>query len=108
MLSARGELDLATAGSFRDLLVETIGKGCPNVVVDMSGVTFCDSQGLSALLAGGAACRGHGWRAHPSRSASASGEGPPPYWARPEAAPCRDSEPTRRPLRSPVLSERSP
>ncbi|MBO2455188.1 STAS domain-containing protein [Actinomadura barringtoniae] len=51
LVQARGELDLATAPSFSRAVISAIGLGRPENVVDMSGVTFCDSQGLTALLA---------------------------------------------------------
>jgi len=45
-----GELDMATAQTFREHLrrIETVGTG--DVEIDMSGVGFCDSSGLGALI----------------------------------------------------------
>jgi anti-sigma B factor antagonist len=51
VVRARGELDLATARSFGNGVIEAIDLGRPENVIDMSGVPFCDSQGLTALLA---------------------------------------------------------
>ncbi|GAA1027391.1 STAS domain-containing protein [Virgisporangium ochraceum] len=46
-----GDVDFATAGQLRDALLESAAGGHP-VVVDLSGVTFLDAAGLSALVAG--------------------------------------------------------
>ena len=45
-----GELDLATAGQIADVVLDAIDGGARHIVMDMSGVTFCDSQGLNALV----------------------------------------------------------
>src|SRR5271165_1396482 len=45
-----GEIDLATAPELRDRLAE-IPSDAGNVIVDLSGVTFLDSTGLSVLVA---------------------------------------------------------
>ena len=50
LVAVDGELDLATAEAFGDRLVRLIDGGCPRLVVDVAGLTFCDSSGLSALL----------------------------------------------------------
>ncbi|WP_192809441.1 STAS domain-containing protein [Actinomadura rudentiformis] len=50
MIRVHGELDMATGDAFRRLVSSTIAGGHSKVVVEMSGVTFCDSEGLSALL----------------------------------------------------------
>ena len=50
LLTIVGEVDLATAGSFRaaiDQGIQQAGK----VVLDFSGVTFMDSSGLNVLVA---------------------------------------------------------
>lgn len=49
-VAAKGELDLATAGSFRDRLFELIDGGCARVLLDLAALDFCDSQGLRALV----------------------------------------------------------
>ena len=46
-----GDVDIATAGQLRDALVTSADGGHP-VVADLSGVTFLDAAGLSALVAG--------------------------------------------------------
>jgi anti-anti-sigma factor len=50
LVAVDGELDLATAEAFGDRLIRLIDGGCPRLVVDVAGLTFCDSSGLSALL----------------------------------------------------------
>lgn len=50
LLALDGELDLATAGKV-DLAVEQlVTSGLRLVVLDLSGLRFCDSTGLGALL----------------------------------------------------------
>jgi anti-sigma B factor antagonist len=47
-----GEIDLYTAPRLQSELVAAIGAGHPaQIVVDMSGVEFCDSTGMNVLLA---------------------------------------------------------
>lgn len=52
-----GDIDLASADEFRDALVAAAADGLP-VVVDLSGVTFLDAAGVSALVAGRIAAGG--------------------------------------------------
>lgn len=51
VLSLAGELDHDTAGPLREALDAAVGQG-GRLVVDMSGLRFCDSTGLNALLHG--------------------------------------------------------
>ncbi len=44
-----GDLDLESAGSLR-ALAESLDPSCRQVVLDLSGVTFIDSTGISALV----------------------------------------------------------
>jgi anti-sigma B factor antagonist len=44
-----GSLDLHTAPLFHDRGTESLEQG-PFLIVDLGGVTFCDSSGLNALL----------------------------------------------------------
>jgi anti-anti-sigma factor len=46
----RGELDALTAGRCADYLLSLLGEHSPNVVLDLSGLTFCDAGGLSAFV----------------------------------------------------------
>lgn len=45
-----GELNLATGDVVLRKLSNLIDRGCVHLVVDASGVDFCDSSGLGALL----------------------------------------------------------
>jgi len=47
IVSLHGELDMASAPRLADALVEIAGS---TVVVDLSGLTFMDSTGISALV----------------------------------------------------------
>ncbi|MGW0661467.1 STAS domain-containing protein [Streptodolium elevatio] len=50
LLAPRGELDEAAADALRTEAAARIAEGRPDLVVDLSGVTFCDACGLSALI----------------------------------------------------------
>jgi anti-anti-sigma factor len=58
VLDLRGELDIAVNDALRDVLEETIRtRRPPAVIVSMRHVTFVDSTGMGALVAGyNAAC----------------------------------------------------
>ncbi len=51
VVALRGELDLASAPVLRQCLAEVIDSGQTDVVVDLSGLTFLDSTGISVLVA---------------------------------------------------------
>ena len=59
VLRLAGEVDVATAPRLRDRLVQLINEGPPNVVVDLSGLSFIDSMGLGALVSGLKRARAH-------------------------------------------------
>lgn len=50
VVTLQGEVDVYTAPSLKDALVEVIESGCANVVVDLEGVDFIDSSGLGVLV----------------------------------------------------------
>jgi anti-anti-sigma factor len=50
-LTVSGELDLETAPALSSAAAECIGPGVGSLRIDMAGVTFMDSTGLSALIA---------------------------------------------------------
>jgi len=52
VLRLRGRLDMLSAGSVRERLREVVAGGRHHLVVDLSGVSFVDSSGLSALISG--------------------------------------------------------
>lgn len=56
VLALTGELDHDTAPALRERLTEALARAArpghrPTVVVDCSGLAFCDSTGLNVLLA---------------------------------------------------------
>ena len=59
VLRLAGEVDVATAPRLRDRLVQLINEGPPQLVVDLSGLSFIDSMGLGALVSGLKRARAH-------------------------------------------------
>jgi anti-sigma B factor antagonist len=51
VLTVRGELDVATAPQLRARIAELTLSAGQLLVVDLEEVTFCDSSGISALIA---------------------------------------------------------
>ena len=51
VVSARGEVDLATAPDLRARLLEAVRRHPAGIVVDLSGVTFADCRAVAALVA---------------------------------------------------------
>lgn len=49
IVTVHGEIDMATAERLRDQLTEILHRHTPHLIVDLSGITFCDSSGLLAL-----------------------------------------------------------
>ncbi|MDQ2984562.1 MAG: STAS domain-containing protein [Actinomycetota bacterium] len=52
VISLAGEIDLYTAPEFKQQLLEVIGQGGKEVVVDFSDTTFIDSTTLGVLVGG--------------------------------------------------------
>jgi anti-anti-sigma factor len=50
VVSLVGEIDLSTVGKLSGTVGAVLAEAPPRVVLDMSGVTFCDSQGLGTLV----------------------------------------------------------
>ncbi|MEU0553436.1 STAS domain-containing protein [Dactylosporangium maewongense] len=51
VVSLAGEIDMSTVQRLATTVDEILGGDAPQrVVLDMSGVTFCDSQGLGTLV----------------------------------------------------------
>jgi anti-sigma B factor antagonist len=50
LISVRGELDLATAPELSDLTTRLLDQGDARLVYDLSGLTFCDSTGLTVFV----------------------------------------------------------
>jgi anti-sigma B factor antagonist len=55
VITAPAEIDLATAGQLRLVLMHAAGCGHTTIVVDMTRTRFCDSTGLHVLV------RAHQW-----------------------------------------------
>ena len=45
-----GEIDVLTVAQLSTLINEELSDPPPRIILDMSGVTFCDSQGLGTLV----------------------------------------------------------
>ncbi len=61
VLSVAGEIDLYTAPRLHGELVAALARDYPvRLVVDMSGVEFCDSTGMNVLLAAHRRAHEHG------------------------------------------------
>ncbi len=54
-----GEIDLATAPQVRAALKSVCESGAESIVLDLSGVTFLDSVGLSELISAVQTCGEH-------------------------------------------------
>jgi anti-sigma B factor antagonist len=52
VISLAGEVDLYTAPEFKQQLLDVIGQGGKNVIVDFSDTTFIDSTTLGVLVGG--------------------------------------------------------
>ncbi|WP_067475109.1 STAS domain-containing protein [Actinomadura hibisca] len=50
VLAYSGELNLRTSGEMPATALALAGDDHPHVVLDLSGVPFCDSSGLNALI----------------------------------------------------------
>ncbi|MET9802630.1 STAS domain-containing protein [Streptomyces sp. NPDC006368] len=51
VLSVRGELDLVSSPVIRRRVHDAVAEGRHDVVLDLSGVFFCDSSGVGVLIA---------------------------------------------------------
>jgi len=45
-----GELDIATVPALRERLLGVLGPGVRLLIIDLSGVSFCDVAGLAVLI----------------------------------------------------------
>jgi anti-sigma B factor antagonist len=50
VLRVAGEVDVYTAPTLRERMLEVAAKGAVHLIVDMGGVDFLDSSGLAALV----------------------------------------------------------
>jgi anti-sigma B factor antagonist len=60
VLSVAGEIDLYTAPRLQSELTAALGLSPARLIVDMSGVDFCDSTGINILLAAHRSARERG------------------------------------------------
>src|SRR5438094_2919442 len=97
VISLAGEVDLYTAPEFKQQLLEVIGQGCKEVVVDFSDTTFIDSTTLGVLVAASSAC---GRTTGSSRSCAATGTSPRSSRSPASTASSPSTRRARRPLRS--------
>jgi anti-sigma B factor antagonist len=59
VISLTGEIDLYTAPEFKQQLLEVIGQGGKEVIVDLTSTTFIDSTTLGVLVGGLRRLRAH-------------------------------------------------
>ena len=45
-----GEIDMLTAADLSNAVNDVLADAPPRIVLDLDGVTFCDSQGLGTLV----------------------------------------------------------
>jgi anti-sigma B factor antagonist len=50
IVTISGELDIASAPVLREQLLGLLRPGASRIVIDLSGVTFCDASGLAVLV----------------------------------------------------------
>ena len=50
VLGLVGEIDMLTAGQLSEAVVGALADAPSRVLLDLGGVTFCDSQGLGTLV----------------------------------------------------------
>ncbi len=62
VISLAGEVDLYTAPEFKQQLLEIVGEGGKDIVVDFSETTFIDSTTLGVLVGGVKRLRPNGGR----------------------------------------------
>jgi anti-anti-sigma factor len=49
-VSLTGEIDMSTVGRLSAAVGDLLNPAPPRVILDLAGVTFCDSQGLGTLV----------------------------------------------------------
>ncbi len=62
VLKIRGELDITARDDLSATIIDIVGAGCDHLVIDLSEVTFIDSEALSGLLDGYTTAVGKGTR----------------------------------------------
>jgi anti-sigma B factor antagonist len=64
MVRVSGEIDIQTSPILEEQLQNVLTQGHSSVVVDLEGVTFLDSTGLSVLIVGLKQCQAAGGELH--------------------------------------------
>ena len=59
VIDVQGEIDMYTAPRLRELLIDRVGKGSYQLVVNLDKVGFLDSTGLGVLVGGLKRVRAH-------------------------------------------------
>ena len=59
VIDVQGEIDIYTAPRLRELLIDLVGKGSYQLVVNLEKVEFVDSTGLGVLVGGLNRVRAH-------------------------------------------------
>ncbi|WP_250037275.1 STAS domain-containing protein [Paractinoplanes maris] len=52
VVTVRGNIDIDSGTTLTTALEQLLDRPAPRIVVDLSGIEFCDSTGLSALVVG--------------------------------------------------------
>ena len=50
LVTLTGEIDMSTVGRLTAVVGDLLNPAPPRIVLDLAGVTFCDSQGLGTLV----------------------------------------------------------
>jgi anti-sigma B factor antagonist len=50
IVSLHGELDVASAPSLRERLIDLVSQGSNNLILDLEGLDFLDSTGLGVII----------------------------------------------------------
>ena len=58
-LALSGELDIASAQILDEALAEACSDGAKEVIIDLGGIEFMDSEGLNVILRGRMRCEEH-------------------------------------------------
>jgi anti-sigma B factor antagonist len=61
-VTLRGELDLAASDVVERAVHDVCGQSCERVVLDVAGLTYCDSSGVRALVNASRECHERGAR----------------------------------------------
>ncbi|MFG2045229.1 STAS domain-containing protein [Dactylosporangium sp. NPDC048998] len=56
LIVVSGEIDLQTADQLRDAVHAALALPIPRIVIDLAGIEFCDSTGLSVFVYGHRSC----------------------------------------------------